>query len=409
MTSPSRTNLFQRFRDARSGSVGLIFGLSVIPIVAAAGMAIDYSRVSAGRAEIQAAVDTAALAAARDASNLTNAQTEQRSRQFFEANFRASSQAQLTSYTITRTNETITVRACAVMPTTVMGVVGVHNMPFCATSVANYRMPTVEIALALDNTGSMAWSNKMNELKVAVRSLLTTLETQVPDRSRVKISLVPFDTQVNVGTSYRNQPYVNFNTADLAGDLQTSQAAWTGCIVDRNQPHDVSDANPAAGATAWRAARCGTGSLAQAMPLTNDFAALRNRINQMTPSGYTNVTMGVMGGLATLTPGSPFPGAGPMGDRDVIKYLIVLTDGDNTRNRWSWSQADIDARTRAACNTAKGRPITVFTIRVIEGNAALLRDCASTPANFYDVQNASQLTPVFQNIARQILSIRLTS
>ena len=52
--------------------------------------------------------------------------------------------------------------------------------------------------------------------------------------------------------------------------------------------------------------------------------------------------------------------------------------------------------------------MTVFTIRLVSGNAALLRDCASEEKKYFDVKDASQLGPVFQAIAREISSTRLT-
>jgi Flp pilus assembly protein TadG len=402
-------SLFQRFRKARDGSVGLIFGLAVIPIFGAIGVAVDYSKASGIRAELQSGVDSAALAVARDGTSLTPQQIDQRARAFFTANFQRSQNATLTTLDIQRGNETVTIRACADVRTTVMGILGFNRVNVCSDSTANWSTPTIELALALDNTGSMGWSNKMTELKRAVHGLITTMQTQARDPSKVKISIVPFDVQMKVGTSHRNAAYMNFDPTGLPGDMVTNQAGWTGCITDRDQPFDVQDSLPAAGPRAWRASSCTYGTLAEAMPLTNNFAALRARVDQMNPSGYTNVTMGFMGGLWALTQGSPLTGAGPMNNPNVVKILIVLTDGDNTRNRFTWNWQDIDNRTRQACNMVKAKPITVYTIRVIDGNANLLRGCASDPSLFFDVRSANQLTPVFQDIARRILTVRLTS
>jgi Flp pilus assembly protein TadG len=398
-----------RFAQARDGAVAIIFGLAAFPVFGATGVAIDYSRTNSVKSELQAAVDSAALGVARDGSRLSRNQMDQKAREFFTANFARSSRSTVSRLDIRIANETVTVEACANVPTAMMGIVGIQTMNTCAESTANWSTPTIELALALDNTGSMGWSGKMDELKRAVHSLLTTLQTQARDPSRVKVSIVPFDVQMNVGTTHRNAGYMRFDNAGLAPDMQTSQAAWTGCVTDRDQPFDVSDAVPTGGANAWRPSACTYGSLAPVMPLTNDFNALRARVDAMRPNGYTNVTMGFTGGMATLTPGSPFPGAGALGNPNVVKILIVLTDGDNTRNRFTWNWQDIDARTRSACTTIRNRPITVYTIRVIDGNANLLRDCATSPAHFFDVRNANQLTPVFQNIARQILTVRLTS
>ncbi|MFN3672693.1 MAG: pilus assembly protein, partial [Bosea sp. (in: a-proteobacteria)] len=68
----------------------------------------------------------------------------------------------------------------------------------------------------------------------------------------------------------------------------------------------------------------------------------------------------------------------------------------------------IDGRTALACTNAKAAGIQIYTIRVINGDANLLRNCASSPSMYYDVQNASQLSPVFKKIAAEIASVRLT-
>jgi hypothetical protein len=50
--------------------------------------------------------------------------------------------------------------------------------------------------------------------------------------------------------------------------------------------------------------------------------------------------------------------------------------------------------------------VTVYTIRLVSGNAGLLRDCASEEKKYFDVKDAGQLGPVFQAIAREISSTR---
>ena len=57
-----RRDLRVLIRD-RGGNVGIIFGLSLLPLVGLSGMAIDYSRASAIRAAAQAAMDSAVLSA----------------------------------------------------------------------------------------------------------------------------------------------------------------------------------------------------------------------------------------------------------------------------------------------------------------------------------------------------------
>jgi hypothetical protein len=106
-----------------------------------------------------------------------------------------------------------------------------------------------------------------------------------------------------------------------------------------------------------------------------------------------------------LSPVWPFNALSPKTDLD--KVIILLTDGDNTQNRWSTSQSSIDARTKLACTNVKAANIKLYTVRVINGNATLLKDCATKPDMYYDVQNASQLSAVFSTIAQNLANLRL--
>ena len=55
----------------------------------------------------------------------------------------------------------------------------------------------------------------------------------------------------------------------------------------------------------------------------------------------------------------------------------------------------------------KKAKIRVFTVRVIEGNVDVLRNCASASNMFFDVQVASELKDVFTSIAASLSGVRL--
>jgi hypothetical protein len=141
------------------------------------------------------------------------------------------------------------------------------------------------------------------------------------------------------------------------------------------------------------------------------FTALENKINALTPSGNTNVTIGLSWAFQALTVGDPLNTAAAPSE-GLKKVIILLTDGDNTQNRWSTSSTDIDVRTRLACANVKANDNTVnaidlWTIRVIDGNASLLQACATKPAMYRNVQDASQLNQVFDEIARALANLRI--
>ena len=167
---------------------------------------------------------------------------------------------------------------------------------------------------------------------------------------------------------------------------------------------------PTVPATLYPIDECG--SLAVAMPLSTDWTALNNKVDQMTPSGNTNVTIGLVWAWHALTASVPFTeAAAPSPDLD--KVIILLTDGINTE---SWknsnstkvtSSSAIDMRTALACSNIKAANIKIYAVRVIDGNATLLQNCATNPTMFFDVQNASNLNGVFSAIAQNLANLRI--
>jgi Mg-chelatase subunit ChlD len=141
------------------------------------------------------------------------------------------------------------------------------------------------------------------------------------------------------------------------------------------------------------------------MPLSTDWAALHSKVDAMTPTGNTNVTIGMAWAWQTLSPVAPMNAPEPAPDLD--KVIVLLTDGDNTQNRFTNSASSIDSRTEKACANAKAANINVYTVRVINGNADLLRGCASKPEMFYDVDEAAQLNSVFASIAQNLANLRI--
>ena len=75
--------------------------------------------------------------------------------------------------------------------------------------------------------------------------------------------------------------------------------------------------------------------------------------------------------------------------------------------RRSTTSSEIDARTRKVCANVKAAGIRVYTVRVINGNASLLRECASKPDMYFNVQNSSQLDAVFSQIADSLASLHI--
>ncbi|MBO0662313.1 pilus assembly protein TadG-related protein [Jiella sp. MQZ9-1] len=194
---------------------------------------------------------------------------------------------------------------------------------------------------------------------------------------------------------------------------------FSGCVIDRSQPYDTrADAPDVSNPDTLyvRDVSCTQSqSLQPIVPLTSDLSSLSNQVDKLTPSGNTNITIGLQWGMETLTPTAPMTGGNT--DTRTKRIMILLTDGENTADRWyNQSESDkIDARTKLACTNAKsmanpdGSVLELYTIRLIEGDETLLKSCATDDSHYYSVQSASELTSVFQNIAERVKRIRIVS
>jgi Flp pilus assembly protein TadG len=421
---------FHRFFQNCRGGVAPMLALAIIPVVGLMGAAVDYSRANDMRTAMQAATDATALMLSQEASTLTGEALGQKANEYFHAVFnRPDAQNIQLTPTLTEPqpgNYSLRLAGSMTINTVFVGLLGRSQINVFTSSEVLWGIKKLNLALALDNTGSMASSGKMTALKQAAHNLLTTLKNAEKTPGDIKVSIVPFATDVNVGTSNVSASWINWtdwnavngtcsnNNYDTQSECTSHNKTWTphnhntwnGCVYDRDQNNDTLNTAVAAGspATMYRAHQASACPAAM-MTLSTDWTALNAKIDAMTPTGNTNVTIGMQMAWQTLSPVAPFNAPSPSPDLD--KVIILLTDGENTENRWTSSSTSINARTQLACNNARADNIKVYTVRVIAGNAALLQSCATKPDMYYDVQQASQLNAVFTTIAQQLATLRI--
>jgi Flp pilus assembly protein TadG len=412
------------------GNVTMTFALALLPLVGAIGSAVDYSRANSARTSMQAALDSAGLMLSKDAQSLSQGQLEAKATAAFKANFNHPEVRDVTVTTSFSSPQAgsfqLNISATGKVDTTVMAI-WQPEISIGSTAQIVWGMKRLELVLALDNTGSMASSNKMTELKAAAKDMLKTLQDAAKKADDIKVAIVPFATDVNVGTDNKDAAWVRWDQWEAANGSCTkssyksksscennngdwtpaSKNSWNGCVWDRDQSYDVNNSAasvnlPATLYSAHQASNCPVSM----MTLTNDWTALNTKVDAMTPSGNTNVTIGLQMAFQMLSPVAPFNATAPKDDLD--KVIILLTDGDNTQNRWSTSQSSIDNRTKLACTNVNNANIKLYTVRVINGNASLLQQCATKSDMYYNVQNASQLSAVFSTIAQNLANLRLS-
>jgi hypothetical protein len=187
-------------------------------------------------------------------------------------------------------------------------------------------------------------------------------------------------------------------------------------VIDRDQNNDVEDTAPTGNSSRYLASQCDhglsyPGRVVRMRRLTENWDNLKSTVTAMQPAGYTNIPIGLAWGWHLLSPTDVATEGASYGTKDLTKYVILMTDGDNTRNRWGshsqWSN-NMNDRTELVCDKIKDAKIKIFTVRLVSGNAGLLRNCATETSMYYDVQDASQLSGVFKSIGSQIASLHLS-
>ena len=419
-----------RFLSDKRGNVAPLLALAIIPIIGAVSASVDYSRANLARSAMQSALDSTALMLAKEAQGLSASDVQSKASSYFNAIFTATDVTNVSLVTSMQNPEpgsyVLNIKGSGTVPTSFTKALGQSSIDISATAEAVWGIKKLNLALALDNTGSMGSSGKMDALKTAAHNLLSTLQNAGQNPGDVKVSIIPFATDVNVGTGNVNANWIDWT--DWEADNGTcsyyyynkkssctshgytwtpaDHSTWNGCVYDRDQNNDILNTATTAGvpATMFRAHQASS-CPSQLMSLSEDWTALNTKIDAMSPSGNTNVTIGLAVAWQTLTAAAPYDA--PAKADDLDKVIVLLTDGQNTQNRWTTSTSSIDSRTQQVCANAKADNIKVYTVRVINGDATLLKGCASKTSMYYDVQEASELNTAFESIAQNLANLRL--
>ena len=398
----------KNFGTCQKGSIAVMYAVSAIPIFVAAGSAVDYIRYLANVTELQAALDSAALAAAA-----TPEATDAERLALAEATFTRNLEGgDLAGEAITRSfdiqNEAVVAKADMDMATSLMQFANIDSMKLSVgTEISVPENKNAEIALVLDYSGSMneliAGGVKYVAMKTAAKDLISDLQAANPDK--VKFALVPFSHHV----------YGTFDKSYILG--QSGSGTWTGCTQDRKYPYNLTDATPTAdNNTKWGhpqapvhiSSGCGAYPSQHLImkPLTNDFSSLKSQLDIMTPYSWTNISLGVEFGFHMLSDNAPFEEGVSYDDKETQKFMVVLTDGAQTEPAFGpggiRTVAQGEANLEALCTNAKAKGITMITIAYdLDDNATTnrLKNCASDPnKNFFVATSAAAVAGAFDNI-----------
>ena len=423
--------MLTRFLKDCRGGIAPMLALSALPLIGSVGVAVDFTRANAAKVQFQAALDSTALMLSKTATTQSGADLQTAANNYFNALFTRTDTTNIVisaAYSSTGGSK-VTLNGSATVETNFLGVLGYSSLSITGTSQATWGSRRLRVSLVLDNTGSMAWSDKMTALKTASKNLLTQLKDAAVNPDDVYVSIVPFNKDVNIGSANYDQGWLRWDlweaeNGTCSNTWYHSQSSceshyktwtpanhntWNGCLTDRDQNFDTTNDSPIAGATLYPAEQYGS-CPAAVMGLSNDWTALSSEIDAMQPTGNTNQAIGLQMGWQSLT-ASPFTIPAKDPNYEYSQVIILLTDGLNTQDRWYSNQSAIDAREQKTCDNIKAAGITLYTVQVNTGNdptSSLLQSCASNSSKFFLLTSATEIVTTFNQIGTALSNLRLS-
>lgn len=447
----------------RSGASAVFLAAAVVPLVGFIGMAVDSTRGYMARSQLVHALDAAGLAGGRV---IFSDNLEATIDEVFAANFPPGfmdGTLNGPNFEIDANGEELSVTASVVLPTTFMRVLGIDEMTVSADTVVRRSVRGLEVALALDVTGSMRSGGKIGALRDAARDLVAILygdEQQVED---LWISVVPYAVAVNVGAG-RAGWLTGYDPGAYAG------TTWKGCVEARAAPRDQTDDPPAEGLftpylypadvdNVWPpineangAQNDGTGpnlGCGPAItPLTQSRAAIEAAIDELQPwhRGGTMGNLGLAWAWRTISPrweglwggDTPMDMPLPYDEPLMDKAVVMMTDGDNqvfdyqgggpdgsdygAYGRLGWNRlnispvtidegrAEVDRRMEAVCDALNAAGVRVYTVTFQVSSATtreLFERCAGRPEWYFNSPDNETLRDAFRAIGSELSNLRI--
>lgn len=454
---------FLRKCGSEAGNVTVIFAIAIIPLLLAAGVAVDMLRINQVKVMLQAAADAAALGGGAS-SRPTEAEVVQIAQSYIDRSNTAEVVSELKDTQIINdtANGKFTVKLTGVMPTSFMRLAGVSSVDVSVMSeVVKGGGAPLELALALDVTASMAGS-KIDTLKIAAKNMVDKV---MGASSNAKVGMVPFNIYANVGIDKKGESWLTVGNEYDAQQCYDTYPNRTGCTMNTGTcdndgtPYECSyetctsmgDPVPSCSMVQYRFAGCvasrqpplnaradsvntdpylGMINTWCAQPLT-DLTDVKSEIVTAIDNLYTNQATFIPAGLLwawnLLTPEEPFTRGRTKADMAAArgkKALVLMTDGANTLQEGSymgidgihWGCSDTECTvtntlTADLCTNIKADGILLYTVLfdvtdpTIEN---LMRNCASDPSMSYVASDNAALLAAFDGIGSSLSQLRLS-
>ncbi len=419
---------FYQFLQKDDGVIAITFGLAIPAIIAAVGLSVDMAQAYLVHDRLARSLDASALAAASSSGDQET--ISQRFEDFFNANYPYSSLGEPYDLQLEIDDQVLTVSAKADVNTKFMRIFGYDTITVSTQSQVKRETRGIEVALVMDNTGSMSSNNNIGALRTAARNFVTILYDRAPDDESIKIALVPYSNSVNVGYyglgenpdgSFYDTPFVN-NPSNYEYS-QSDNLQWRGCIEALDYPLDTQEATGS-----WDIYRYPSSSnpnnrcpRTTVLPLTSNQTNLFNTIDYMNANGHTLGNYGMVWGGRILSPEYPFTEGAQWNDEIWRKAIVMMTDGQNTvhptysayglTSNHSISVNDLNERFAEICTDLKSKGVLIYTVtfesNISESTKDYYRQCATDLSKYYDAPTQTDLIDAFETISNELSNLHI--
>jgi Flp pilus assembly protein TadG len=190
--------LIQRFHSDERGAFLVIFGVMAIVLVAMAGAVVDYVSIEQARTRAQVALDSAALALHERIYDDTPEEIRAAAEGLVQervGDFVLD--VVVEQALIDTTLGSLTLDAQFNISTMFVSLVGIPSIEANVVSEVTRGSLNIEVALALDVTGSMS-GQKIIDLRNATADLIDLVVQDVQTPTYSKLALVPYSSGVNM-------------------------------------------------------------------------------------------------------------------------------------------------------------------------------------------------------------------
>jgi len=414
-------NLTASFLSDETGSGFALIAWGMLTLAAASGLAFDAGRGYLIKAKLGQAVDAAALAGGRELAGQNSARYNAQVTKYFKANFpdgylgvaidEASLDVQLSG-------DRIEVTASVEVPTTLLRTMNIEGFTVSANAVVDRTVRGLEIAMVLDNSGSMN-GQKLKDLKAAADTLVQALYGGGSGTAdNVYVSLVPFTARANVKVQDKVHPRKAPNKDFICFDVRPGiHAVGDGNPLDMPFEHYSGAFSPKKNPKAYADKICPRTAV---QPLTRDRTEVEGAIKDMKAKGCTRYDLGAAWGWRALSPkwqgfwqGVEVEQPFAYDAQGLDKAVIIMTDGENTPKDCA---LDLESKQRTeamfleACQAMKTEGIVIYTITFqVEDEITndIFESCASSGARAFRSPTGSQLISAFGEIASDLSTLRL--